>query len=758
MLFMNYLSQTSVTTGLRNFLISRTVWLATISGILLTYNHVAIASTPSPNNHLETPGNNLHYGPDRTESRDTITAKDKDNELSQDSTAYLLPGATVEAKNYLHTPKKSIYTPSKSEKNNSIDAKNLLKRMSIPQLVVTASGDFTAAGGAPISYFINGMPASPEELSGMNMNDVKKVEYLDFPDDVNFMSAPHVINFIVQEYQSGGYTRVGINQQYPGGYYLSENLFSRWNYRKMTYDLSLSASNSDIRHYYSTRSDIFRFDSGTVERSRIPEDGNARSETYPVQFRALYANGTTYISNSVGYSYQNWSRNSEEGVISYKGYPLTENSFKTDNPSRTSSVSWDGFGYFGLGNDWSLSAQGKFNYSHYRIRNSYMLFGNDDASVNPFYNIKNYINENSIDGKLDIVSSKRFSQLHSFNMTANASFHNSNMNYLETMQKSSFDFYSLAFKGGYSLNLQKLYLNTTLGVADERTSMDGFVVNTLYPFGTVSLNYIINQTNNLYLWMQYSTFSPMISAKNPVLVQYDELSYTIGNPELKPYPRYELTFNYMLQLGVFRVFSMFHWNHTFNTARICFTPMQDRVGMLKSYVNGGHTDDVSLRINMSISLFNNKLLIATTPEYRIQRPSYPGYPTLHPVEMYSAIIGYFGNFFAEANFLSGKSKKYDSQGMYTITDSPHKYWLSGGWGNGKIRAELGLHNIFSKKTNSNRTMVISPYLNSTIVSHSPYDCRQIIFRFSYTFGYGKKVDQGNELNGNVSKSESAINL
>lgn len=740
--------------------IGRVVFISAIAGVILTTSDLAIASDISSFDddfqYFKTGCEHFNS----IENQDTLnTKKKKDEKFSQDSCAYELPEMTVEANNSYHTPKKSVYIPSKSEKNVSIDAMALLKRMYIPQLVTSPSGGFTASNGDEISYFVNGNPASPEELSSMNISDVKKVEYLDFPEDANFLSAPHVVNFIVQEYEYGGYTRIGLNHMYIPAYSLEENIFSRWSYKRMTYDVSVAASNSDNDHYYAEKNDIFRFDTGTVERTVSPEDGHYRIAKYPVKLRAQYSHGNTYISNSVGYSYFDQASSFSEGDIRYKGFPLSNNSFESDSPLRLSSVSWDGNGSFVLGNGWTLAALGNLYYSHYDIRSSYSLYEHGDLAGTPVLDIKNFVNENTINGNLRITSNKRFSDVHSFIMSLQSSMEDSKMNYINIDSKKHFDSYTFAFKGGYDMNLQKIHLGTTLGVANEKASMDGINVNTFYPFATVSFNYMPNLNNNINLWMQYSTFSPNISAKNPELVQKNELMYTVGNPLTTPFPRYELALNYFWRItNNFQIFPMFNWNHAFNAFHTVYTPMEDKTAMLTTYENGGHTDDVSLRINFSLELFNRKLHITATPEYRIQSPSYADYPTLHPVEIYSTINGYFGNFYVSANFYSGLSRRYQTQNMDVMVDRPHQYWLSAGWGNGKVRAELYFSTTFKKNCDNHLSIIESPHYSSRTVQFSSYDRALLSVKLSYTFGYGKKINHGDEVNQNVSTAASAVNL
>lgn len=747
---MNYLFHVACESSVKRLLTHHSYRLAVMTGMFFAIHNSATSVFA------------LRHSPDKTvyniEIGDTVTVKGKKYNITQDSISTMLPETTVQAKSYLYTATKSIYTPTKRELNSSVDAMTLLNRMNIPQLLTSASGEFTASDGAPISYFINGRPASPEELTGMNMSDVKKVEYLDFPQEVNFMNVPHAINFIVKEYSSGGYTRLGINHAYLGKYNLEENIFSRWNHKDMTYDLSASVQNTKEDPYYSTSTDVFRFNSGTVERSRTPREGVNRFGNYPVKFRALYYNGPTYISNTVGFSYFNSSHSFSKGDISYKGFPSAGHSFVSETPQRISSLVWDGSGVFNLRNDWSMSALGNFNYSHYDFRNRYTLYGNDDFSGSPVSDIKNFINENAFDGSLQLMTDKRFSNKHALNLTASAFLHGSNMLFLDDRHKSRFNSNTFLFKGGYNLNIQKISLRTTFGVAYEYASMDGFKVNTFYPFGTVNFSYAINRNNNLSGWMQYSTFSPVISAKNPVVLQRDELLYTAGNPKVKPFPRYELMLNYLWQLGDFRLFAMFNWNHAFDTYHSIYAPMEGRQAMLETYVNSGHTDDVSLRLNFSMYFLNKKILVTATPEYRLQRPSYPGYPTIHHWHIFPSLHGFFGNFHVAAYYYSGKSRLYSSMSMDELTDRPHTYWFTASWGNGKIRAELRLDNIFTKRTRCDRTMIVTPYFDSNSINTSTKYGRLISLKFSYTFGYGKEIDRNSELNGGVTNSESGINL
>ena len=63
----------------------------------------------------------------------------------------------------------------------------------------------TTPSGQSVAIYINYILASAEEMEGISTSDVRRVEYLDFPSDPRFQGNEHVVNFIVQKYESGGY-------------------------------------------------------------------------------------------------------------------------------------------------------------------------------------------------------------------------------------------------------------------------------------------------------------------------------------------------------------------------------------------------------------------------------------------------------------------------------------------------------------------------------------------------------------------------
>lgn len=124
----------------------------------------------------------------QTETPDTIDAK----ELNE---------VVVEAKLQRTSATVSTYIPTKRQRNAAQNGPELLNHMAIPQLGLVSGNSVTTNSGQKVDLYIDYVPASEQDLNGMRMADVKKVEYFDFPTDPRFQGSQHVVNFIMQKYE-----------------------------------------------------------------------------------------------------------------------------------------------------------------------------------------------------------------------------------------------------------------------------------------------------------------------------------------------------------------------------------------------------------------------------------------------------------------------------------------------------------------------------------------------------------------------------
>ncbi len=143
----------------------------------------------------------------------------------------------VEADRMHMTVNKVSYSPTKQQRNASANGTMLLQQLAIPQLTVDAlSGIVTMNTGEPVTFFIDGVPVSENDVADMNTRDVIRVEILDHPTDPKFRNSAHVVNYIMQKYEYGGYTKLNTTEMFLSCFSSYNTLNSKMVYKKMTFD------------------------------------------------------------------------------------------------------------------------------------------------------------------------------------------------------------------------------------------------------------------------------------------------------------------------------------------------------------------------------------------------------------------------------------------------------------------------------------------------------------------------------------------
>lgn len=271
----------------------------------------------------------------------------------------------------------STYIPTSKQKTASQTGTDLLNRMGIPQLRLSL-GDNTAVqtvSGQDVDIFIDFQPANSYDLSGMKMTDVKKVEYYDFPEDPRFQGKAHVVNFIMQKYEYGGYVKAYANE-----FFIANsgqlNLYSKFQYKKMTYDIAVGGYYNNMPHNYTNTYETYRLpqEDGTIkEFDRISEatDSKFRRRYYWPTFKALYATDKISIQNVIGTNFDHYPVQFNSGTVRYIPFDYEESNYSSESSNRINSLTYTGYWNFILPKNNTINFRPYYSYSHTNQKSIY---------------------------------------------------------------------------------------------------------------------------------------------------------------------------------------------------------------------------------------------------------------------------------------------------------------------------------------------------------------------------------------------------
>ena len=132
-----------------------------------------------------------------------------------------LDEVTVTAKNVYKVNDGYAFVPSKTVKKTSFDVKQMISRVPLSNVVVGFDGSVSDINRNSAKYFIDGQPATDDEIKAILNKNVSRIEYLNYPTAGNFQGAPFVINIVTRKLIAGGYVIANAYQRFfqPEGQY-----------------------------------------------------------------------------------------------------------------------------------------------------------------------------------------------------------------------------------------------------------------------------------------------------------------------------------------------------------------------------------------------------------------------------------------------------------------------------------------------------------------------------------------------------------
>lgn len=663
----------------------------------------------------------------------------------------MLNGIKVEAENALTYADRTVYVPQARQKNAAANAYDLLRRMNMPQVRVSLSGDnVTDNFGESVSIFINYVKASHQELSAMRTSDVRRVEYLEFPTDPRFGGAKRVINIIVQEYEYGGYTRLALADELLAGNTASGTVFSKFNYRRMTYSLYAGASDRHSDHSGTTTDADYRLknDAGedyTLYRREENESSNYRNNRLPLTIRATYAKKGMTIYNTLGFTHNSTPANIFAGALIYRPLNSYNTSFNHSNTSRSNSVAYSGSFFFALPKKFRLNIAPEINYTH---TNDHTLY-----ESGPTTTVDRKAREDAREISAQINLSKSVNK-HTFVLMLSGGVHGNTIHYSGTdnYKETYNNPYGYALLG-YNLGLQKLFLDFDFGCVWEQNSINGHRTSDCYPGVHVNVQYAFDTHNRISTYFQYATNSPEIAEKTADVLKENEFMYYTGNPYLKNFRHTTATLAYT------RIFSNSlsltaygkYYGAYGRMARI-YEQYDGGAALLRRYVNSGNYYLETVGATANIQLFDNNLQCYLNAEQRWYRATGLTSGSYTPFR-YSAEVNYYiGNFWLGVSIQNAQNELLFSAFRY-IGRNFHS--VSAGWSNGTWNVSVRASNFFNRGWVASTLDFSSDVYSEHKTTFGTSAHARIRLAATYTFDYGKKIKRSGEI-GEQSGAASAI--
>lgn len=655
--------------------------------------------------------------------------------------AVSLGTVTVEAENAHLYSDKSVYMPTATQKNASQSGSELLNHMAIPQLGVISENSITTNSGKPVAVFIDYLPASESDLLSMRVNDVKRVEYLEYPSDPRLQGNPYVINFIMQQYEYGGYAKA-----YGFGTFLNghqEQMIGnvRMQYKRMTYDLMGSAYNNGSSHTGSDMTETFRLpqDDGTVkqfERISEVESSKRHRNNYYLIFKATYNSDKVQASTLINSNLDRQPNTVQNGIVQYSNniYPTSGYYSATNNFSKF--ISYNGYYFFILPSSNSITFTPKYSLSHTDQTSNYSETGHSPI-LNSALDNTNYLSG-------DMKFKHDFGKFGSLLGFVKGSYQYNRTSYsgsaigLDRANSSR-----IGFGANYEVSVNKVRGHIGFGWNWDRLQFGSSIDRRNAPSFNVSIQYSPTHRHSFSTTFQYESWLPSPNYKSEQIITASPFLQYTGNPNLFPAKSCDFDFSYTWIPNNNYSLSTYAWGWIVKD-RYAYDYEADGNGVIRtikqpmgSYTQGRYGIKGTAR-------FFDRSLVLTGDLNQVFNHNGSPYNVNHFNVRYSLQMFYYmKNWYLGLTYISALGT-WDGMMNGIWQRDKDDYYLQVGWSKSKLNISALVLNIGRWNWKSFKRLMNSEFYstNETLINGNSHALVKITA--TYTFGFGKKVGRDNE--------------
>lgn len=184
-----------------------------------------------------------------------------------------------------------------------------------------------------------------------------------------------------------------------------------------------------------------------------------------------------------------------------------------------------------------------------------------------------------------------------------------------------------------------------------------------------------------------------------------------------------------------------------------YTPTASDGSMLRKYENNGDYRNVIVGVSGTAKFLGGKLIANVRPQYLHTATTGRYGLRINEVSCSAQLTWYFGNFYLFGRYVTPQTHLIEDTEIKEHLKS--RYMLQIGWSKGAWRANATAYNFLRSSWETTTQMLRGEYYEFDNTVYGIDQHRRFQISIAYTFNYGKKVQQRNEVRG-AGTAESSI--